>query len=330
MGRGFRSCTTWTGRSTRWAEAAARHRCCAGLGVPGLSGCSYCAGPPRLLPWWGPAPQGGLVTCLQLGRPAALLAAALSRCLARPEPTPEPAVRSQLALPPAGCRWARCTASDPVQACRQVQRSAVQRRPAHCDCAHVLVRAPAAAPVKLAWPGGPGLHDTRRHSNLWACTHDCGLLPISSNSTNRLLACCRTTVDEGGETVFPNVAAEERVQGAQWSECARRGLAVKAKRGDALLFFRPVLLVLCCAVLCLAGSASHLGLCICCAAPSIGCTSAASKAELGSLLLSLGLALCQLTAASLMPARAGGGPVAAPELAAACSCLLVSRLSATC
>ena len=48
-------------------------------------------------------------------------------------------------------------------------------------------------------------------------------------------------MEEGGETVFPNVAAEERVQGGNWSACAQRGLAVKAKRGDALLFFRLVL-----------------------------------------------------------------------------------------
>ena len=46
----------------------------------------------------------------------------------------------------------------------------------------------------------------------------------------------RTTVEEGGETVFPN--APDRVTGPEWSDCAQRGLAVKAKKGDALLFFR--------------------------------------------------------------------------------------------
>lgn len=45
-----------------------------------------------------------------------------------------------------------------------------------------------------------------------------------------------TTVEEGGETVFPN--AQTKVTGPEWSECAKQGLAVKTKRGDALLFFR--------------------------------------------------------------------------------------------
>ena len=45
-----------------------------------------------------------------------------------------------------------------------------------------------------------------------------------------------STPDEGGETVFPY--AEEKVSGPGWSECALRGLAVKAKKGNALLFYR--------------------------------------------------------------------------------------------
>eukprot|EP01025_Chloroclados_australasicus_P050639 TRINITY_DN5845_c0_g1_i1.p1 TRINITY_DN5845_c0_g1~~TRINITY_DN5845_c0_g1_i1.p1 ORF type:complete len:309 (-),score=38.08 TRINITY_DN5845_c0_g1_i1:202-1128(-) len=44
-----------------------------------------------------------------------------------------------------------------------------------------------------------------------------------------------TTVEEGGETVFPN--AERKVEGSEWSDCARKGLAVKPYRGDALMFF---------------------------------------------------------------------------------------------
>lgn len=44
-----------------------------------------------------------------------------------------------------------------------------------------------------------------------------------------------TTPEEGGETVFPR--AEKKVEGPQWSECAKKGLAVKATRGDALLFY---------------------------------------------------------------------------------------------
>ncbi len=38
--------------------------------------------------------------------------------------------------------------------------------------------------------------------------------------------------------MFP--LAANRVSGPQWSECARGGAAVKARRGDALLFYRCV------------------------------------------------------------------------------------------
>ena len=48
----------------------------------------------------------------------------------------------------------------------------------------------------------------------------------------------RTTPEEGGETVFPVAPPETRVSGPQWSACAQQGLAVKPKRGDALLFYR--------------------------------------------------------------------------------------------
>lgn len=44
-----------------------------------------------------------------------------------------------------------------------------------------------------------------------------------------------TTVEEGGETVFPS--SPSKVTGPEWSECAKKGLAVKTTRGDALLFF---------------------------------------------------------------------------------------------
>ena len=44
-----------------------------------------------------------------------------------------------------------------------------------------------------------------------------------------------STPDEGGETVFPS--AKNKVNGTEWSECALRGLAVKAIRGNALLFY---------------------------------------------------------------------------------------------
>eukprot|EP00884_Botryococcus_braunii_P010199 jgi/Botrbrau1/19180/Bobra.0077s0088.2 len=44
-----------------------------------------------------------------------------------------------------------------------------------------------------------------------------------------------STPEEGGETVFPT--AETKVSGEGWSDCARAGLAVKARKGDALLFY---------------------------------------------------------------------------------------------
>lgn len=44
-----------------------------------------------------------------------------------------------------------------------------------------------------------------------------------------------TTPEEGGETVFPE--SDTKVEGPEWSECAKKGLAVKSVRGDALLFY---------------------------------------------------------------------------------------------
>jgi len=44
-----------------------------------------------------------------------------------------------------------------------------------------------------------------------------------------------TTPEEGGETVFPS--ASRKVSGPHWSECAREGFAVAARRRDALLFY---------------------------------------------------------------------------------------------
>lgn len=52
----------------------------------------------------------------------------------------------------------------------------------------------------------------------------------------QLRTTCRACLlQEGGETVFPN--AGPKVTGEGWSECARQGFAVKAKRGDAVLFW---------------------------------------------------------------------------------------------
>jgi prolyl 4-hydroxylase len=44
-------------------------------------------------------------------------------------------------------------------------------------------------------------------------------------------------VDDGGETVFPETTAKPHVGDERYSACARRGVAVKPRRGDALLFW---------------------------------------------------------------------------------------------
>lgn len=47
-----------------------------------------------------------------------------------------------------------------------------------------------------------------------------------------------TDVKKGGETVFPNAEGSHlQYKDETWSECSRSGLAVKPKKGDALLFF---------------------------------------------------------------------------------------------
>jgi prolyl 4-hydroxylase len=47
-----------------------------------------------------------------------------------------------------------------------------------------------------------------------------------------------TDVEEGGETVFPASADKPYANGGgAWSDCARRGVAVKPRQGDAILFF---------------------------------------------------------------------------------------------
>jgi prolyl 4-hydroxylase len=45
-----------------------------------------------------------------------------------------------------------------------------------------------------------------------------------------------STPEEGGETVFP-YADGDPVTGDEWSECAKKGLAVKAVKGNALFFY---------------------------------------------------------------------------------------------
>ena len=56
------------------------------------------------------------------------------------------------------------------------------------------------------------------------------------HASQAVQSCDRSTVEEGGETVFPN--AETKVTGPEWSDCAKKGLAVKTRKGDALFFFR--------------------------------------------------------------------------------------------
>jgi prolyl 4-hydroxylase len=43
-------------------------------------------------------------------------------------------------------------------------------------------------------------------------------------------------VEEGGETVFPNVPAPNGDNGPEFSECARHHLAAKPRKGSAVLF----------------------------------------------------------------------------------------------
>ena len=45
-----------------------------------------------------------------------------------------------------------------------------------------------------------------------------------------------STPVEGGETVFPD-ATDGKVTGPEWSECARKGFASKAVKGDAVMFY---------------------------------------------------------------------------------------------
>ncbi|KAL5218732.1 hypothetical protein ABZP36_019416 [Zizania latifolia] len=47
-----------------------------------------------------------------------------------------------------------------------------------------------------------------------------------------------STVEKGGETVFPNAEGwESQLKDDSFSDCAKKGLAVKAVKGDAVLFF---------------------------------------------------------------------------------------------
>lgn len=46
-----------------------------------------------------------------------------------------------------------------------------------------------------------------------------------------------TDVDDGGETVFPNSVEKPHEDNASMQPCARKGVAISPRRGDALLFY---------------------------------------------------------------------------------------------
>ena len=56
--------------------------------------------------------------------------------------------------------------------------------------------------------------------------------------------------------MFPQAAT--RVSGPEWSECAAKGLAVKTRKGDALLFYRCAVLTLAAPQLCRTGRVGNV------------------------------------------------------------------------
>lgn len=44
-------------------------------------------------------------------------------------------------------------------------------------------------------------------------------------------------VEHGGETVFPNSQRDPTIKDETWSDCGKQGIAVKPRKGNALLFF---------------------------------------------------------------------------------------------
>ena len=60
-----------------------------------------------------------------------------------------------------------------------------------------------------------------------------------NNGGNRLLTVLvyLSDVEEGGETVFPDIPAHEAQSRAHFSECAMQGMAVRPRKGDAAVFW---------------------------------------------------------------------------------------------
>lgn len=79
-------------------------------------------------------------------------------------------------------------------------------------------------------------HDGEKYEPHYDYFHDAyNARPANGGQRIMTMLMYLTTVEEGGETVFPN--ADRKVQGPEWSKCATDGLAVKPRRGDAVMFF---------------------------------------------------------------------------------------------